>query len=270
MDAKQPQIDDQRYLKEQQYKTAANLEARINLHVHFGTGSNSWTAWVFNQMALTPGMWLLELGCGPGSLWKENLHRLPKELHAFLGDLSNGMLEQARQLLETRPAFAFVNVDAQHIPMPSEIFDLVVANHMLYHVPDLPLAFSEIHRMLKPGGRLVAATNGIGHMQELHELIRGFFPQYRSVENQGLRFSLENGPDQLRPFFKRVEVRLYEENLNVTEVEPLLAYIHSMWGIFAHDDARQRQDFDNYVRQVFAGRDHFFITKSQGLILARS
>ena len=62
------EMNNQDYLKTQQYKTPDNLQARINIHRFFGkrASDETWTEWVFNQMEIQPGMRILELGCGKG------------------------------------------------------------------------------------------------------------------------------------------------------------------------------------------------------------
>ncbi|MBN2548278.1 MAG: methyltransferase domain-containing protein, partial [Anaerolineales bacterium] len=112
-----PMISDQRYLSESQYKTPANLQARIILHQRFSTNPYPWQRWVFEQLELQPGMRLLEVGCGPGDLWRENLDRLPPGMRITLGDLSTGMAAAARAAVDGQPAFSFIGVDAQHIPL---------------------------------------------------------------------------------------------------------------------------------------------------------
>lgn len=49
-------------------------------------------------------------------------------------------------------------IDIQNIPYEDNSFDLVIANMMLYHVPDLPRALAEVGRVLKPEGKLYTAT----------------------------------------------------------------------------------------------------------------
>ena len=124
-----------------------------------------------------------------------------------------GMMRQARQNLASRAqTFSFSAIDARAIPFERETFDAVIANHMLYHVPDRPRAFAEIHRVLKPGGRLYASTNGRNHIRELGELIIRFDPDLASWGWQPPdTFLLENGADQLSREFQHVELRRYQD-----------------------------------------------------------
>jgi ubiquinone/menaquinone biosynthesis C-methylase UbiE len=156
---------DPRYLLADQYRDAANLNARASLHGRFSTNPDPWHRWVFDQLALPPDGRILELGCGPGGLWRENLDRLPAGWHLTLTDFSPGMAEEAqRGLSAVRPDIRVSVADARAIPYADSAFDAVVANHMLHHVPDRVRALDEIARVLAPGGTLYAATNGRRHL----------------------------------------------------------------------------------------------------------
>jgi SAM-dependent methyltransferase len=109
----------------------------------------------------------------------------------------------------------------------------VVANHMLYHVPHLPLAVAELARVLARGGVLFAATNGLGHLREFDELIHAFEPRFESRFAPLIAgFSLENAVEVLAPAFGQVSLHRYPDALAVTEAQPLADYLLS----FAGDD----------------------------------
>jgi ubiquinone/menaquinone biosynthesis C-methylase UbiE len=144
-----PQVSDQTYLLTKQYQNASNLEARIALHARFSTNTYGYYPWIFDRLGLPPHSRILELGCGTGLLWLENMDRIPKGWDVTLSDFSPGMLQEAQQNLRgSRRPFAFAVIDAQAIPYEDESFDGVIANHMLFHVPDRPRAFVEIRRVL--------------------------------------------------------------------------------------------------------------------------
>ena len=255
---------DSAYLQSTQYKTSSNLAARANLHRRFSTNPRSWLSWAFDQLALQPGLRVLEVGGGPGSLWLENFHRLPSDLHLCLSDFSLGMVKEARQTLGSPTQFAFINFDVQAIPAPAGIFDLVVANHMLYHVPDLPRAVHELRRVLKPGGRLCAATNGLRHMQEQDSLLREFAPGYDPGKSEvAARFSLENAAELLTPGFKSIEVRRHENALWVTEAKPLVDYILSWW----NDLSPKATDLTQFFQAKIESQGGIHITKDAGMVI---
>src|SRR5208282_921137 len=119
-----------------------------------------------------------------------------------LSDLSAGMLGEAcANLADAGRPFRFIRCAAQSIPSPDGTFDAVVANHMLYHVPDRRVALAEIRRVLRPGGILYGSTISRPHMRELDDLARRFFG-VAAMTDISQRFGLENGRDQLAAFFE--------------------------------------------------------------------
>jgi ubiquinone/menaquinone biosynthesis C-methylase UbiE len=260
-------IADQTYLKDKQYKCPGNLEARINLHRRFRVNTYPWQRWVFDQIELTERMRVLELGCGTAELWRRNQDRIPSNLFPILGDLSIGMVSKAHKNISRDGNFRFLCLDAQKIPLETAGFDVVIANHMLYHVPDIRGALSEIWNILKPGGRLYAATNGIGHMIELHKLIRKYNFDLNS-DNFGIaRFSLESAPEIVGSVLSRVEIRRYIDHLEVTEVDPLIDYIMSMRDTFGVTDINVIDNLKSYVSSMITTKNSFHISKSQGLVI---
>jgi SAM-dependent methyltransferase len=218
---------DQQYLKSDQYRDSSNLDARVELHRRFSTNPYGWSHWVFDALLKLPAdAKILELGCGPGLLWKENAARIPAGWDITLSDLSSGMLDSAwRNLVVTGRAYHFKELDAQEILFADETFDAVIANFMLYHVPNLPKALSEIRRVLKSGGKLSAATVGENHMREALDWTQQVGGE--AFARPSVPFTLENGFDQLASVFSRVTLTRYPDSLKVTESKPLIAYILS-------------------------------------------
>ena len=264
---KEEYVDNPEYLKNQ-YANADNLNVRIRLHEAFSTNKEGLQPWLFSQMTIAPGMRVLELGCGPGNLWLENLDRIPQGVEIVLSDFSGGMLGQAQEALkEIAPCFSFEVIDAQEIPFPDNAFDVVIANHMLYHVPARPKAFTEIRRVLKPGGRFYASTIGKTHMQELHILMGCFDTSLFSWgKSAAAAFCLENGLEQLLPYFDQVIMRRYDDNLRVTDADMLLTYILS--GRLTLDDDQQAELAAFVRHEVAASPQGFFITKDSGVFEA--
>lgn len=137
---------------------------------------------------------ILEVGCGDGRFSAQLRDELGSRVVAM--DFSPGMAAQA--------ALRGLDVqigDIQQMPWPDDQFDVVVANWMLYHVPDMDRGLQEIRRVLRPGGRLIASTMGLRHMRELWDLVgdEGAAP--------ALAFSTENGAEVLGRTFPSVETR---------------------------------------------------------------
>lgn len=215
----------------EQYENASNLRARIKMHELYSTNELGWMPWFFNQLHIPENSNILELGCGVGTLWIKNFKKIPPGWKITLTDFSEGMLKDAKRNLGKKlERFYFKIVDAQSIPYDDLTFDVVIANHMLYHVSDIDKALAEISRVLKPGGHFYASTVGKKHMSEMRDINNIFqcedltFESFEATE----KFQLENGKVQVSKWFKQVKIKRYEDSLYVTKPEPLIDYIFSI------------------------------------------
>lgn len=134
---------------------------------------------------------VLDVGCGMGELAERIARELGASVRAL--DISERMVELTRE----RGVQAELG-DVQALPYDADAFDVVVANWVLYHAPDLDLAVRELARVLRPDGRLVAATVGPDHMVELWTLLG-------DASTSGLSFDHDGGSAVLGAHFGRVE-----------------------------------------------------------------
>lgn len=215
-----------------QYQNATNISSRINLHSLYSQNQQGWFPWIFEQCRITSGLRILELGCGDGTLWTDNLSLLPEDLSITLSDISSGMLRDARRAIgssDTR--FAFRAFDCKKIPYKDESFDLVIANHVLFYCDDIPAVLKEVRRVLAPGGRFLSSAYGKAHMQEVSQLVQDFDERIvLSADRLYERFGRENGGKILEPFFQKIQWRSYEDFLLVQDAEPLISYVLSCHG----------------------------------------
>lgn len=262
-------IANQDYLVSEQYHDSAKFQARVQLHARFSTNAYGWLRWVFDQLGFPPSCDVLELGSGPGHLWRDNLARIPADWNITLSDLSPGMVAEARaNLHESGHAFGFEVIDAQAIPFPDASFDAVVANHMLYHVPDREKAYAEIRRVLRPRGRLRATTVGETHLRELFELGMRFDPALVPWAGApASSFRLETGAAELQRWFSEVQLVRYPDALEVTEAEPLAAFIASMVDAPTLDP-RRYTELLRFVERELAETGPIHITKDSGIFSA--
>ena len=165
------------------------------------------------------------------------------------------------------PAAAFEVVDAQQLPFADASLDALVANHMLYHMPDRGRALREFARVLEPSGRLFATTNGENSEAEISGLVEAFNRLHGGVLAAWpkMNFTLESGKPELEVHFKQVELHRYHQVLRVTEAEPLAAYIMSIQA----PDATTRAKLIEYLRGIIAARGVLSLQPKFGLLTAR-
>lgn len=250
-----------------QYQNATNISSRINLHSLYSQNKQGWFPWIFQQCHIKPRLRILELGCGDGTLWTDNLALIPEDISITLSDISSGMLRDARRAIgssDTR--FAFRAFDCKKIPYKDESFDLVIANHVLFYCDDIPAALKEVCRVLSPGGHFLCSAYGKAHMQEVSQLVEDFDDRIvLSADKLYERFGRENGRKILEPFFPDAKWLSYEDFLLVQDAEPLISYVLSCHG------NQNQYILDHYKEfRAFATKKTakgFRITKDAGVFL---
>ena len=252
-----------------QYQNATSISARINLHKLYATNPQGWFPWVYEQCAIENNMKILEIGCGNGTLWKENMSILPPGIHVILNDISEGMLRDTRREIgQSDTRFSFHAFDCHQIPYTENCFDLVIANHVLFYCDNLTKVLEEIRRILKPGGRLICSTYGAAHMKEITELVQDFNSHITlSAEHLYERFGLENGTSLLSPYFSDIHMEIYNDSLFVNQAEPLIEYILSCHGNQNQYILDRYKDFRTYVEKKT--KKGFHITKYAGIFLCK-
>lgn len=252
-----------------QYQNASNISARIRLHEMYSQNQTGWFPWIYHNCKITDGMRILEIGCGDGTLWNENMAKLPQNISAVLSDISEGMLRDVRRRIGSDSRFSFQAFDCHRIPFVSDSFDLVIANHVLFYCDDIAKVCREVSRILVPGGRFLCSTYAASHMQEITALVQEFDSRIQlSGDALYARFGLENGAELLAPYFSEISTQLYDDALYVTDAAPLIEYILSCHGNQNQYLLERYQDFRRFVeKKTLKG---FHITKSAGLFICRN
>jgi SAM-dependent methyltransferase len=180
-----------------QYADDRNLRARQRLWLHQSPPFDL-VRWVLDIAELSPGMRVLDAGCGNGAYLRAMRDR---HIRAVGCDLSLGMLKAAA-------IPPLLNADVVALPVASASFDVVLAAHMLYHVPDRASAARELRRALIPGGICIAVTSGSQHLRSLRHLVEqaaGAGTAGWQMRDPSMHvFSLENGAAQLGVAFDSV------------------------------------------------------------------
>ena len=213
---------------ELQYADDKNFTIRGLLHAKYSTSKQDMYSWLFDQYSFSEHYSILELGCGNGAQWEKNIERLPYGCSLSLTDISEGMID----IVTEKYALTNTNVtcekmDIQAIKFENESFDIVMANHMLYHVPDLEKALSEVCRVLKTGGVFYATTLGNNGMAlYIHNALKIFDPETTAFLER-YAFSLQNGRDILSHHFTNVKRIDFADSLAITSTQDLMNWIAS-------------------------------------------
>lgn len=250
-----------------QYLNATNITARIQLHRNFSQNRQGWFPWIYQNCQIRPSMNILELGCGNGALWAENLQKLPSPITITLSDISEGMLRDARRNIGQEDSrFLFQCFDCHQIPFPPQSFDLVIANHLLFYCQDISQVCQEIARVLKPKGRFLCSTYGTKHMKEISNLVQEFDSRIvLAADNLYEHFGLENGKNILEKHFSSVECIQFKDEIFLDQPEPLIQYILSCHGNQNQILLDRYKDFRIFVEKKT--RKGFHITKDAGIFL---
>ncbi|GHA16811.1 hypothetical protein GCM10007989_09960 [Devosia pacifica] len=236
---------------ENQYGTSKKLEARARLQGRYTIAEIGWFQWVAQHMGLHGGETVLDIGCGPGWFWANTADQLPEGLSLTLADKSPGMVREA---LERCAALGFDHIegmeaDAAALPFADARFDIVVAMHMLYHVPDPAAAIAECFRVMRPGGRMVVTTNGAGNMPELYALTTAFGGT--PIEPVADVFGIDIAERLLRERFGNVELAVHPARMRITDKEDVfLALTSHPPGETAK--AAELADFRARIEEAFA------------------
>jgi SAM-dependent methyltransferase len=234
-----------------QYADDRNLRARQRFWQHQSPPFDI-VGWILDLASLSAGMRVLDAGCGNGIYLRALAGR---RVRAAGCDLSMGMLRSAGHP-------ALLHADAAALPVRDGVFDVVLAVHMLYHVPDREAAVRELRRVLAPGGVCIAVTNGARELRSLRDLVehavRQATPgwQLRSAVHP---FTAENGAAQLGAAFRSVTcVRPPSEPPVVIRDAALAADFAASWASFyQHETTRPWPDVVEQVhRDVQAVIDH--------------
>lgn len=247
------------------YKNAKNLNVRISLHDKYSQNKQGWFPWLFEQIDFSNINKLLEVGCGNGKLWKNNKIDL-RNREIFLSDSSQGMVDEVRKTLGND--FNCMVFDCDQIPFKDGYFDAVIANHVLFYVYDINKALEEISRVLDPGGVFYCSTYGSNHMKEINEIVQKF--DSRVILSQTKLydvFGLENGLDILKPYFKNIKMKMYDDCLVVDKSKPIIDYIMSCHGNQNELLGPKLNRFRKYLDSILLKEGPIKITKEAGIFI---
>lgn len=270
--------------------TSDKLAARLAIH-NYNTHPQHWFEWVGSRI-VKEGK-ILEVGAGTGELWTRT--PLPSSgdnnmTSLVLTDFSEAMCNQMRTsvlpILEAKvntgafpsrgsekedenivmlPNVQIQQASATHLPFPDQSFDSVIANHMLYHIDEPHSALSEFHRVLRPGGTVHIALNGMDHLDELLEV--GRLMGRPSEIKARAKISAENARGYLEKWFIDVSEEQCPGAFETNTVGPVIEYIESLDDVMLSED--QKKLGRSIVEEVLSKEGVFKIKKRMVLFKGR-
>ena len=247
------------------YINKDTLSTRVTLHDKYSVNQHGWANWVFEQYKFRENINVLELGCGTGGTWIGREEQIPKGTKIILTDISDLMIQKTKEKHGTSTYFSFQVMDVQNITFEDGYFDIIIANHMLYHVLNISKALSEIKRVLKNDGCFYATTTGLNHLKELQEIYRVYEGKVKFNYSNEITFNLENGINILKEYFGEIEKHHYIDSLEVTEAQDLMDYIISYNEIpkIVYDEIY------GIIEKEINKRGMFKIKKDSGMFICR-
>jgi SAM-dependent methyltransferase len=234
-----------------QYADDRNLRARQRFWQHQDPYFDI-VGWVLDLARLSPGMRVLDAGCGNG-LYLRALR--DRQAMAVGCDTSMGMLRAASHR-------ALLNADITALPLRDGAVDVALAIHMLYHVPSRQAAISELRRVVAAGGTCVAVTNGSRHTRSLRAMaeraVRRETPGWQ-MRPAIHAFTAENAAAQLGAAFGSLTCVRPASNAPVVIRDAAVAadYLASLASHYQDETSRPWDDVVQDVRrQVQAVIDH--------------
>ena len=206
------------------YGSPRNLDAKWEVMRRYGISRRRFEEWVLENLELQGHEQVLDVGCGNGRF----VLPVARSGVSVVGcDIAPGVMADLRRTVDDeRLPVVLLVADAQDLPFLYESFDVVMANHMLYHVAEIDRAVREAARVLRPEGCFLATTNGRQGMKEFHDLHVATMSELGIpyVAHDGSSFDLENGAEYLEPVFGEVELHRFDDGFLAPDPEPLVMY----------------------------------------------
>ncbi|WP_141532477.1 class I SAM-dependent methyltransferase [Bacillus thuringiensis] len=196
-----------------QYNVSNHLQTRINTHKHYEEKHVNLDEVVMDHLQLQGDEKILEVGCANGSflsLLQTNGHTG----HLTGLDQSKTMLSEAtikNSIIEWRLG------NAGKLPFEANCYDWIVARHMLYHMKDVEKTIQGFHKVIRPGGSLLATTNSDVTLPRIVEMCNRMLDAFDlpKTTSSVTPFCLENGKEILQSVFHHAT--------------PIVNYISSMF-----------------------------------------
>jgi ubiquinone/menaquinone biosynthesis C-methylase UbiE len=264
-----------RHRLQRQYVDPGNLATRVGVYQFLipdqEMGSQTFEEWILDHLRWTGTEAVLDVGRGSGTYESALRHRAGRTVGL---DLSEGMLVR---WASTRPSPLIVG-DAQHLPVGDGTFDIGLAAHMLYHVPDIDRALRELRRALRPDGTALLVANG---SEDKHE-IRALWQEAAfavagssfSLPAWTRRFSIDESLEVVERIFPDIRVDALTGQFRFPTPDPVIAWVDSLRAGTENEISTETwdavtTDLRSRIEERIDRIGEFTARKASGVIIAR-
>ncbi|QXD14295.1 class I SAM-dependent methyltransferase [Rhodocaloribacter litoris] len=202
-----------RILYEDEPQGTADVSHRLTSNTAMGTFD--FTACLRDCMALTDGLAVLDVGCGPGHHLADFLEHYDLDAHGV-----DPYLEEAPR----HRRLAVRRASAEALPYPDGRFDRVMCNYALYYVDAWPKALDEMLRVLRTGGRFVLSGPGTGNNGPFYALHRRLFGEISEIDRHALGFLERAVEPELERRGLAFTAETHENRITYPTLDAFLAY----------------------------------------------
>jgi len=204
-------------------ETSQDLQTRIDIHQRYG--SRDIDAWMLDLLRPAPGSVILDVGCGSGKQCLAFHAYLHGEAQITGGDVNAELLREARERAESiGGGFQVIELDFNRpFQLPAEHYDLVSCCFAIYYAADVEFTVSEMHRVLKPGGRLFTTGPMPQNKSLFYEIIREATQRPIPPMPGSSRYNFDIRR-AIEARFRNVQVEIFENALVFEALEPFLDY----------------------------------------------
>jgi len=204
-------------------ETTEDLQKRIDIHEKYG--ARDIDDWMLELLKPRKGDRILDVGCGAGKQCRAFHEYLEGKAQITGGDVSDELLGKAEELNRSLgEPFTIMKLDFNKpFEFDADVFDLASCCFAIYYAEDIPFTISEMHRVLKSGGRLFTTGPMPENKQLFYDIIREAtgkpIPPMPGSSRYGSKIL-----GSIKDLFTNVEVHIFENPLVFEDLQPFLDY----------------------------------------------